>query len=73
MIFKCKYKQAYFETDDVIVGDVIAKLLFWKSDVFCNEDLNCEWESTFWLLTKNCLSQSDDVKNVCNGVVCQES
>ena len=72
LIFKCKYKQIYFETDDVIVGDVISKFLFLKNDVCCIDDSNCEWELEIWLQTKNCLNQSDDVTNVFDDVICQE-
>ena len=41
---------------------------FWKKDVFCIDDPNCECELGFWFLTKHCLNQSDDVTNVFDDV-----
>ena len=38
----------------------------------CIDDLNCEWELSFWFQTKNCLNQNDDVTNVFDDVICQE-
>ena len=50
----------------------LTNFTFWKDDVFCVDDSNCEGESAVWLQTKNGLNQSDNVTNVFDDVICKE-